>query len=324
MIHKPNNLLLKTFSLGYAFACLCLAMPLSGAEQPKKSFNYYYVDAYLVSLDAKQSLASYKNEGYVSGTPGSTIGNSTPNVEISIELNVESSRFLADVTTTNSKKPEDKKMQRVDLTNLRPMSIAIETDKDGRTYQLNLVPTIKTATLAPQPFHALTDGMYGLRFHASPIMLNDKQIIGNMMASDSDYFNIEICGLASIEFSLRHLKDAKPWGTLSNGEIRIANPDGRFITISNVTNGPDKQFVSGGPYTVWVRWNKPQATIDEYRGALKAQRELLAKDASTNTPNDTKNMAIARIDQELAREPGPWVIGCGSHTLRKNEYIRDE
>ena len=70
-------------------------------------------------------------------------------MEIRIELNVESGRFLADVTMTNDKKPDDKKKQRVDLTNLRPTSIEIETDKDGRTYQLNLVPTIKTSRSRP-------------------------------------------------------------------------------------------------------------------------------------------------------------------------------
>ena len=323
MIHKSITLPLRSCSIVCAIAALCLATTPCRAEQAKKSL-YYYVDAYLVSLDAKQSLASYTAQGHVSGTPGSTIGNSTPSVEIRIELNVESGRFLADVTTTNHKKPDDKKTQRLDLTNLRPTSIEIETDKNGQIYQLNLVPTIKTVSLAAKPFHSVTDGMYALRFHASQVTLNDKQVIGNMMASDAEYFNMDICGLASIEFSLRQLKDAKPWGTLSNGEIRIANPDGRFITISNVTNGPDDQFISGGPYTVWVRWNKPQATIDEYRGALKAQRELLARDASKGLSEDTKSIALKRIDQELAREPGPWIIGCGAHDLRKNEFIRDE
>jgi hypothetical protein len=323
MIHKLITLPLKSCYCLFAIAGLCFATSPCRAEQPKKSL-YYYVDAYLVSLDAKQSLASYKDEGHVSGTPGATIGNSTPNVEINIELNVQSGRFLADIATTNQKKPDDKKKQRIDLTNLRPTSIEIETDKNGRTYQLNLVPTIKNASLAAKPFHTVTDGMYGLRFHASRVTLNDKRFIGDMLASDSDYFNMEICGFASIEFSLRHLKDAKPWGTLSNGEIRIANPDGRFLTISNVTNGPADQFMSGGPYTVWVRWNKPQATIDEYRDALKGQREILAKDAPAGVSADTKSIALARIDQELAREPGPWVIGCGAHDLRKTEFIRDE
>ena len=166
--------------------------------------------------------------------------------------------------------------------------------------------------------------MYALRFHASRVTLNDKQFIGNMMASDSDYFNVDICGLASIEFSLRHLKDAKPWGTLSDGEIRIANPDGRFITISNVTNGPDDQFISGGPYTVWVRWNKPQATVDEYRAALKAQRE------STGKRRAGRSSCRYQIKRPRADRPG---IGPRTrpldHRLRRartsqERFIRDE
>ena len=107
--------------------------------------------------------------------------------------------------------------------------------------------------------------------------------------------------MAGPRAALRHSAPALE----TDGEIRIANPDGRFITISNVTNGPDDQFISGGPYTVWVRWNKPHATIDEYRSGLKAQRELLAKNAPAGLSTDTKSMVVARIDQELAREPGP-------------------
>jgi hypothetical protein len=324
MIRNLANPFLNPCFVGCASAWLCLATSLCHAEQAKKSLNYYYVDAYIVSLDAKQSLSSYRGREHVSGTPGSAIGSSTPTTKVDIDLNVESGRFFADVTMTNHKKPEDTKKQRIDLTNLRPTSIEVDTDKDGRTYQLNLVPTIKSARIAPKSFQAVTDEMYSLQFHGSRVMLNDKQYIGNMLASGSDYVNVDICGLALIEFSLRQLKDAKPWGTLSDGQIRIANPDGTFITISNVTNGNENRFVTGGPYTVWVRWNKPQATVEEFRGALKAQRELLAKETQEGFPDDTKASVIARIDQELAREPGPWITGCGAHDLRKDEFVREE
>src|SRR6185295_3963252 len=107
MIHKSPNLLLQICSISYMVACLCLStahcrdaagapaetpanakgetvLPNKGlpGEQSKDPFNYYYVDAHIVSLDAKQSLASFKNGGHVSGTPGTTIGNSTPTTGI--------------------------------------------------------------------------------------------------------------------------------------------------------------------------------------------------------------------------------------------------
>jgi hypothetical protein len=305
------------------FAWLGLASSIH-AQQTKESLKYYYVDACIVSLDAKQSLASYQDHGRVSGAPGSTIGNSTPTTTIGIELNVESGRFLADVTMTNKQKPEKPTKKRVDLTNLRPTSIEIETGKDGRTYQLNLVPTIKSAQLTPKSFRTATNELYRLQFHSSQVTLNDRQYVGNMLASDADYFNVEICGLASIEFSLKHLKNAKPWGTLSDGQITIANPDGNSIVISNVTNGPGERLVSGGPYTVWVRWNKPQATVEEYRTALKAQREMLAKQILPGASDETKASILARIDKELAREPSPWIIGCGAHDVQKKELSPDE
>ena len=294
------------------------------AEQPKESFNSYYVEANLVSLDAKQSLASYKGGGQLSGSPGSRLGTSTPTKDIEIDLSVESRRLIANLTLTNDKNAADKKTQRIDLTNLRPASIEVDTDKDGRTYYLNLVPTVRTTQIAPKSFQTAANELYRLRFHSSQVMLNNKQNIGDMMASDADYFNLEIVGLASIEFSLRHLKDAKPWGTLYNGRIQIAKPGGDFITISNVTNGPDNRLVSGGPYTVWVRWNKSQGTVEEFRGALKAQRALLAGENSDGGPNDTKALHLARIDEVIANLSGPWVAGCGAHDLHKSEYIREQ
>ncbi len=300
------------------------------AKQEKETFRYYCVDADVVSLDAKQSLASYRAEGHVSGASGSTIGCSTPSTEINIAPIVESDRFYADIIlkdrskSKDDKKQPDEKKQRVDLTNLRPVSVDVGTDKDGRAYQLNLVPAIKSVRLTAKPFQEVADDLYRLKFHSSRITLDDKQYIGNMLASDADYFSVEICGVASLEFSLHHLKDAKPWGALTDGQITITNPDGTSIAICNVTNGKDDRVIVGGPYTVWVRWNKPQSTVEEYRVALHAWRDEMVKGATTSAASDTKSEAIARIDQELARKPGPWVIGCGAHDLQKREIVQDK
>ena len=106
-------------------------------------------------------------------------------------------------------------------------------------------------------------------------MLNDKQYIGRMLASDAEMLWIDICGVAHIEFSLHKLKGAEPWGRLQNGQITIANPDGTTIEIGNVTNGSEDRVVEGGPYTVWVRWEKPTATVEEFRAAMNTQREQL-------------------------------------------------
>jgi hypothetical protein len=33
---------------------------------------------------------------------------------------------------------------------------------------------------------------------------------------------------------------------------------------------------------------------------------------------------FAALEQELAREPGPWVISCGACGLQKGEIVHDE
>ena len=145
-----------------------------------------------------------------------------------------------------------------------------------------------------------------------------------MLASDSQVFKIEVCGFASLEFSLRHLKGAEPWGRLQNGQITFSNPDGTSIEIGNVTNGAGDHLVAGGPYTVWVRWKKPQQTVAEYRAALSQYRDQLKDGTTKNGATDTTTGALATIDQELAREPGPWVTECSAYDLPTKEFVDDE
>jgi hypothetical protein len=296
------------------------------AAEEKDSYSYYHVDAAVVSLDANQSLASYRSGGKGSGAPGALLGYSTPEGDVSIDLLLESNHFYADVTTRpHGILGDDKaKKQRVDLTNLRPASVDLGADKEGRVYHVNLTPSVVSVRLKPKSFQEASDDLYRLQFHASRIILNDKTYVGRMLASDSLVFKIEICGVASLEFSLRHLKDAEPWGRLQNGQLTLSHPDGTSIEIGNVTNGSDDRLVEGGPYTVWVRWDKPQQTIEEYRAALSAYRDQLKSGTTKNGATNTIPEAVAVIDQELARKPGPWVTGCSASDLPKKEFVGDE
>jgi hypothetical protein len=161
--------------------------------------------------------------------------------------------------------------------------------------------------------------LYRLRFHSSRVMLNDKQYIGRMSASDAQVFSLDVIGIASLEFSLRHLKDAKPWGRLQDGRITLTHPDATSIEIGNVTNGSGDRLVDGGPYQVWVRWKAPEHTVDEYRAELVAYRDRVKSGEIAATDG-----TLAAIDKELAREPGPWVIGSGARDPSKDEIVRDE
>jgi hypothetical protein len=298
----------------------------SFAAQAKDSYSYYHIDAAVISLDANHSLSSFRSGGKGSGTPGAQLGYSTPEVEITIALLVESNHFYADVTTrplAKSDKAVEKK-QRIDLTGLRPTSLDLGTDKNGRAYFLNLVPDIVSISLKPKSFQQVSDDLYRLQFHASRIVLNDKQYIGRMLASDAQVFNVDICGVASIEFSLRHLKGAEPWGRLQNGQITVTHPDGTTIEIGNVTNGTEKNLVEGGPYTVWVRWKKSEQTVEAYRKSLSEYRDQLKKGSVKNGTANTAAEALAVIEQELAREPGPWVTGCGACDLPKDQFVPEK
>jgi hypothetical protein len=58
----------------------------------------------------------------------------------------------------------------------------------------------------------------------------------------------DIPGLARIEFSLLHLKNAEASGALEDGVINIIHQD-TAIRISEVRNGTNAQVLAGGPYS---------------------------------------------------------------------------
>lgn len=320
------NLTHAIVDYGCVFALVGAMAHQTSAKQEQESYNYYHVDAAVVSLDASQSLASYRSYGSASGSPGAKLGLSTSDAQVDIELSIESDHFYADVAVgRHGKSGEDgTKKERIDLTSLRPTSLDLGSDKEGRVYQLNLTPSVALVQLRAKSFQEAADDLYRLKFHSSRIILNDKQYVGRMLASDAEVFSVELCGVAAVEFSLRHLKGAEPWGKLQNGQITLSHPDGTSIEIGNVGSGADDRLVGGGPYVVWVRWNKPHQTVEEYRTELAAYRDRMKSGAANMSRENTNADTLAFIEQELAREPGPWVTACGACDLPKQEIVRDE
>jgi hypothetical protein len=301
---------------------LVIASSTCGAAEPAAGppdeIKTYWVDAVMNSFDASQSLDSYRGGGGLGGSPGSNLGTSTPDSDINIQVSVAANRLYADVTFEDRSKSEKSspKQQRFDLTTLRPQVLELGTAKDGRTYHLNLIPSVRTHKVRPRPFAEAADDLYRLKFHQSRVILNDEQYIGRMLASDSLVFSMEISDVASIEFSLLRLKDAKPLGRLQDGRITIQHPEGTRLEIDSVTNGADNRLVGDGPYQVWVRWNKSQVTGEEYRAQLAIYRKQIK---SGDMPG--KESALAAIDNELARKPGPWVVSSGAREPAKNEVL---
>ncbi|MCA9259195.1 MAG: sigma-70 family RNA polymerase sigma factor [Planctomycetales bacterium] len=132
---------------------------------------------------------------------------------------------------------------------------------------------------------------------------------------------VEQLPLAEIEFSLHRLKDAQPWGVLQDGRIAITHPDGTSIEIFSVANGADERIASGGPYRVWVRWNKPSTTATEFRKSIADFRENLAADARNG--NAERKARLEQLDKELARDPGPWIVGCSGGDLNPRDVVED-
>jgi hypothetical protein len=306
------------YALAIAPASCGAAEPAAG---PPDEIKTYWVDAEMNSFDASQSLDSYRGGSGLGGSPGSNLGTSTPDSDISIQVSAAANRLYADVTIEDRSKTEKSspKKQRFDLTTLRPQVLELGTAKDGRTYHLNLIPRVRTHKVRPRPFSEAADDLYRIKFHHSRIILNDEQYIGRMLATDSLVFSIEVSDVASIEFSLLHLKDAKPLGRLQDGRIAIQHPDGTRLEIDSVTNGTDDRLVGDGPYQVWVRWNKSQVTSQEYRAQLAAHRDQIKSGDMFG-----KEGALAAIDKELTRKPGPWVVYSGAREPSKNEIVRDE
>ncbi len=292
----------------------------------------YRIEAKVYSLGVKRNLESYRSHGSGWCSPGSTLGYGIPSKDeparININLSQRAGRLLADLITRPKGGSEERK-QRVDLTDLRAKSVQLAKDSDGRTYEINLTPTVIETRVRPESFRKAVDDLYQLRFHWSRVMLNDKQYIGRMLASDSEVLSVQICGVADLEFSLHRLKDAKPWGQLQEGRIVFKHPDGTSIEIGNVTNGTDDRLVAGGPFQVWVRWQKASETVEGYRAGLSAIRDKLVSGDKVILPNgDTLEdpntpELLLRIENELAREPGPWVTGCGARGLNSNDLVKD-
>src|SRR5262249_34881952 len=106
-------------------------------------------------------------------------------------------------------------------------------------------------------------------FPNSPVIANDTDYLGEMSCSSGSLAWCDIPGLAKVEFSLLHLKDASSLGSLKDGIMTIDDGNGNSLRIMNVKNGANGEVLAGGPYQIWVRWKQPSQTVEEFRESLK-------------------------------------------------------
>jgi hypothetical protein len=267
----------RSFCLMAVAAVTAFGSTLLGQElKSEDAFTHqYWADARAFSLRPGEELATYHGRagGGVgpNGTLGLGVSDHQRRFNISIVAKVKAQRFLTKVTVKPDEEDMRTQAQEVDydLSDLNPRTLEIARDDDGRVYRFNLVPRIIEKP-KPKQFKASDLQLEYWRFPSSPVILNDQDYIGRLAMSSGPIAWCDIPGLAKVEFSLLHLKDATASGTLKDGVIDIAH-DGTTLRISDVKNGVNTDVLSGGPYRVWVRWTKPTQSVEEYRESMKKQ-----------------------------------------------------
>ncbi len=272
----------KNLCLLTLIALLTFSSTLYG-EEPKDdddAFRQYWADATLYSLQPGLEMATYRSTGGGGVGPGGTlttgVADKKRRFEVSVAGKLKAHRFVATVYVTPAKEDTHTPAQSIeyDLSDITPRSLEIARDEDGRVYRLNLTPRIIVRP-RPKQFKVSDLQLESWSFPESPVLLNDQDYIGQLGMSSGTLAWCDIPGLAKIEFSLLHLKNAAPIGSLKDGVINIAHENGTTLTISNVKNGIDQELLNGGPYRVWVRWNKSTESVEEYHKSLKAQIAML-------------------------------------------------
>jgi hypothetical protein len=262
------------FLIAMALPSMC-GVPLF-AQEPQTAAapgSYYFIDASQFSFLPGKEIESYRSHGSGGCGPGGELGlgiaDKSRQLSVSIVARLKSQRLVASVAVKPAQSDTRTQPQEheFDLTDLRPKSLDIALDDDGRVYRLNLVPRLVEFPKVRQ-FRVRDLRLESWSFPESPVILNDTDYLGQLSMSHGAVAWCDIPGVARVEFSLLHLKDALPLGTLNNGVIEISRPDGTSLRISNVKNGVPRQMLEGGPYQVWVRWTAPTQTVEQYRASL--------------------------------------------------------
>jgi hypothetical protein len=312
---------------GFVFVSLVWAWGSKAwADAPKSeetATGYFYADIVLFSYQPGNEINTYRGYGGVSGVGpnGTTFLSATGkdrNFEVRLTGRLKSPRqFFVSVKISPERGDTQTKAQETeyDLSGLNPQSLEIVKDDSGRVYKLNLTPRIIEFPTVKQ-FKVSDFQLQSWGFPSSPVIVNDQDYIGEMSVSSGPLAWCDIPGLAKVEFSLLHLKDATPTGALKDGVINIRHSDGTTLKISNVKNGAHGEILPGGPYQVWVRWNKPTQTLEEFHEVLKQEIEALREKSKTG---DYLRPEILERLEKMSRSDRAGLISFGVHQLDKDD-----
>jgi len=271
-----------TFMILAAAALTASGSPLWG-EVPEKedtSIGHCIVDVAIFSLHPDKGISTYRSLGAGIASAGGECGFGGGRFSVSIKSRLKSHQFLATVEVKPNAGETRIQPQELEynLSDLRPRTLDIARDDDGRVYRLNLVPRMHEVAKVG-PFRVKDLRLEDWSFPSSPVVLDDQDYIGQLSMSSGALAWCDIPGVAKVEFSLLHLKDAEPLGRLHDGIVEIRHKSGTSLRITNVKNGIHRQSLDGGPYQVWVRWKEPTQSVEQYRQSIKERIAAIGENA---------------------------------------------
>jgi hypothetical protein len=297
--------IVKTLCLVTVAVLLTFSSTLYG-EEPKSVdayYRHYWVDVIVFSVLPDHELATYRSFGGGGTEANASVGfrgegDNDRRFDVSVKGKLKADRFLATVKVTPAKEGSLVQAQEIeyDLSDLTPRTLEIVRNEEGRVYRLNLLPRINQSP-KPRPFKVSDLHLEGWHFNGSTVIVDDQDYMGELNMGTAPIAWCDIPGLAKIEFSLLHLKDASQEGTLENGVIRIAH-HGTTLRITNVMNG-NGGALGGGPYQVWVRWNEPTQLIEEFQESIKKQIETI-KERIRNGDQSVRPGSLERLEKMIA------------------------
>ena len=288
----------------YVLICLGLIcnMPSAfGDENAPRLSNYYSLDARVYSLVESDVLGSYEGYGSGSTAPSQSLSLGVSNDKrkflVSVAANQKNGRLKANVSIqpdASDKQTKQRDEEEFDLSDLNSKTIDLAKDADGRAYRITLVPRI-VQKVEPRTFRSSDLRLNTWRFQDSVVVLNDEDYLGTLNVAGAEIAWIDVPGLAKVEFSLLPLKGAESEGVLKDGTIRIKHSETR-LRITNVKNGFGSTSLPSVPYHVWVRWDKPSKSIDDYRESMK-QRIRNLREKSERGDIVVSKQTFKRLEQ---------------------------
>lgn len=196
----------------------------------------------------------------------------------------------------------EKKSFEVDLTDLKPRSLDLAKNPDGRVYMLNLTPGIAVVDNRPKRADDTSFEFSRWSLHGSMVIFNDSVYAGKIGCSGGPLAYVSYPGFAQVEFALEPFRGARRLGTLKDGNIQIRSEDGQSLDIYGVKNGVHRMQLPGGPYEVWVRWqNLPEEAkfeIPSKEDWIRAVKARFAEMGNTPPTDDELDKGYERIRHE--------------------------